>query len=83
MTRRPDPRRPVPKDFLDFMVDRQLSHPASKGENPESIINELLYTERGINIMQGWWDREVDYQEQNECPPWCTAFEKHKHPELR
>ena len=83
MTRRPDPRRPIPRDFLDYMVGRQLSHPSSKGENPESIINDLLYSEKGIKALEGWWDREVDYQEQNECPPWCTAFETHKHPELR
>jgi len=77
------PDKPIPQSFMDYIIPRVVSHPANRNQDRESIVNQLLYTPEGIAKMTSWWDKELTFQRQNDCPPWCTGFETHEHPELK
>ena len=74
------PDKPVPKSYIDYLIPRVVSHPANRNQDRESIVNELLYTSQGIEKINKLKEagNTIVY-----CPPNCTDFEYHTHPELR
>lgn len=57
-------QRPVPKDFVDYIMTRRDSIPS-------------------VEQLENYWDMELAFQRMNDCPPTCTDFEHHQHPELK
>jgi hypothetical protein len=53
---------------------------------PEEFI-DYMFVRIGksspIDKLESWWDSELAFQRHNDCPPYCTDFETHQHPELK